>query len=220
MSAMHRWPPDGTDPDEDEITIPVDVLALTGERAANDPGGALSFFVAGPPPSVLRARRGRSVVTRARGRVKRIQEDLVILGTPGSPANEVTVGYHLPASIDLRPLVGRRVHLTLDEEEEASGDRCEQTLTVRTHDERVWLIARWGEIEYASHALGNVVLRLTLSPDEGGPLVVATPELHHAVAPGGEARMRIGLARYVVELLSRDASGHAAYLIADAGLWH
>jgi hypothetical protein len=152
--------------------------------------------------------------------VKRIQEDLLILGTPGSCANEVTVGYHLPASIDLRPLVGRRVRLTLDEEEDPCGGRCEQTLTVRTHDDRVWLIARWGVILYASHLLGTAVVCLTLSPDEAGPLVVATPELHHAVAPGGEARMRIGLARYVIELLSRDASGHAAYFIADASLWH
>jgi len=141
------------------------------------------------------------------------------LGTPGLASHEIALGYRVPASLDLRPLIGRRVLLVL-EEEPSSGGCARQTLTVRTSDDRVWLIARSGNVAEASHTLGSADIRLSLSPTPGGPLVVAAPELQHIVTPGGEARMRIGASRYVVELVSRDESGWAAYFIADDRLWH
>jgi hypothetical protein len=68
--------------------------------------------------------------------------------------------------------------------------------------------------------LAGAEVRVNLSPKDGGPLVVATPDLQHIVAPGGEAHMTVGKQRFVVELLSRDDAGRAAYVIADALLWH
>jgi hypothetical protein len=236
MNALHRPWTDGT-MEGYETRHAEDALALRGERAANDEvwsadvlpeidaehgndAGALSFFVIGPAPFVLRMQRGQRRVTQARGMVKRIDEDHVVLGTPGVSSNEITLGYRLPASVDLRPLVGRRVCVTLDEEEPPSSARTRQTLTVRTLDGRVWLVARYGEVRDDSHSLGNAVVRVTLSPRDAGPLVVAPPDIQHIVVPGGEARVRVGTSRYVVELVSRDESGCAAYFIADDRLWH
>jgi hypothetical protein len=211
----------------------VDVLALSGERPTSedeliwpadfledgwDDDCAPSFSIVGRAPSVARLKQGPRVVTLAHGIVKRFKDDALILGTPGSPANEITLAYRLPASLDLRPLVGRRVRLTL-EEQPKSGGSDEQTLTIRTADDRVWLIARCGAEEDATHAVGGFAVQVSLSPRDDGPLVVAAPELRHIVGTGGDARMGIGGSRYVVELESRDESG-ATYFIADDRLWH
>lgn len=218
------------------MTRPVDVLALSGERAASvdeeevwasdfledgwdDETPALSFFILGGAPAVLHARREPLAVTQAQGVVKRFEEDVLLLGTPGSSCNEVALGYRLPASLDLRPLVGRRVRLTLEEDPPSRG-RAGQMLTLRTADDRVWLIARCGAVQDVAHSIGGVAVRVSLSPRHDGPLVVAAPGLQHIVAPGGEARVGIGASRYVVELVSRDAPGCAAYFIADDRLWH
>jgi hypothetical protein len=228
---------DDTPIDSTEPTRPGDVLALTGERPANDDNedscpieisvdegwegdpSAPSFFVVGGPPSVLRKPRGSLLVTQAHGVIKRIHEDRLILGTPGSSANEITVGYRLPASVDLRALVGRRVRLTLEQERQ-SGGRCGQTFTIATRDDRVWLVARHGGVGEVSHGIGGVLAHVTSSANDGGPLVVALPDLQHIVAPAGETRMRIGASRYVAEFVSRDPSGYVAYIIADDALWH
>jgi hypothetical protein len=238
MSAVHRlW--SGVPSGHPETTHPLDGPALVKTPAANDDDygwsvdvfveadgehenepGPLSFFIAGAEPSVVRMQRARRLATQAQGLVKRIDEERVILGTPGSSTNEITVGYRLPASLDLRPLVGRRVCVALEEEEPPSGGRSWQTLTMRAPDDRVWLVARYGEVHEVTHSFGAAVVRVTLSPNDGGPLVVAPPEVQHIVAPGGEARMRVGASRYVVELVSRNESGCAAYFIADDRLWH
>jgi hypothetical protein len=218
-----------------EVTLPGDVLTLSGERGASeaieelssadfledgweDEPPSMSFFILGGAPAVAR-KWGHTVVTRARGIVKRFEDDMVLLGTPGTYGDEISLGYRLPASLDLRPLVGRRIELTLEEEPPSAG-RAGQTLTLRTGDDRVWLIARCGAVADVSHTIDGVAVRVSLTPEADGPLVVATPGLDHIVTPRGEARVRIGTSRYVVELVSRDASGRAAYFIADDRLWH
>ena len=228
MNASHSsWADESSEP-----TLPGDVLALSGERAASEEdelsssdfledgweseSPSMSFFILGGAPGVAR-KWGRLVVTQAQGVVKRFEEEALLLGTPGSSCNEISLGYRLPASLDLRPLVGRRVFVTL-EEEPPSGGRAGQTLTLRTADDHVWLIARCGTVQ--DHSIGGTAVRVSLSPRSDGPLVVAAPDLQHIVAPGGEARMRIGTSRYVVELVSRDESGRAAYFVADDRLWH
>jgi hypothetical protein len=242
MNAFNRsWANDSS-----EVTRPVDVLVLTGEHVTDDDDDDhevfpleqfledgwddengwddgspdISFFMVGGAHSVVRIPLGRGVVTQGQGVVKHLEEDRLLLGTPGISFHEVSLTYRLPASLDLRPLIGRRVVLTLEEEEAPSGGRVGQTLTVRTLDGRVWLVARCGVVREVDHALAGGVVRVSLSPKDGGPLVVATPDMQHIVAPGGEGRMRIGASRYVVELVSRDESGGAAYFIADDLLWH
>jgi hypothetical protein len=232
MNAIQRsWGDDSS-----EVTRPGDVLALSGELGEplddvwpvdlfveegweDDESPALSFYIVGGPPSVVRLQQPRRVITHAHGVVKRIEEDRVLLGTPGSACHEITLGYRLPASVDLRPLIGRRVRVMLQEEPPAGG-RSGQTLTIRTAEDRVWLVARCGPIEGVEHCLAGVDVEVSLSMAGDGPLVVATPDLPYLVAPGREARMRIGASRYVVELVSRDDAGQAAYFIADDLLWH
>jgi hypothetical protein len=224
-----------------DVTRPGDVLALSGERSAHgddeevfpledfledgwddgwDDDGALRFFVHGAAPDVLRMRHlGGGLVTQAQGTVKRIEEDRLLLGTPGRASPEIALGYRVPASLDLRPLIGRRVQVRLEDASSPDG-RATQVLTLRTLDGRVWLVARSGVTDDVVHALGSAEVRLSLAPSGGGPLVVAAPDLEHIVAPGGEARLRIGGLRYVAELVWRDASGWAEYFIADDRLWH
>jgi hypothetical protein len=216
------------------VTRPREVLAPSGEHATSndddfpvdlfvdegwdDESPVPSFMVVGNPPSVLRMQRASGAVTQAHGVVKRIEEDCLILGTPGISSNEVSVGYRLPASVDLRPLIGRRVWLKL-EEDPRSGGSSGQTLTIRAADDHVWLIARCGRAHDEEHSLGGAVVRMSLAPKEGGPLVVAAPDLRHIVPPGSETRMKVGASRYVVEHLSHD-EGCASYFIADDQLWH
>jgi hypothetical protein len=219
---------------DDEITKRRDVLAMSRERDLRDDESwpvdvefddaweepaPVGFVIAGEEPAVVRLRRGRSIVTEAHGVVKRIDEDRLLLGTPGIASHEVFLSYRLPASVDLRGLVGRRVRLTLVDEP-ALGGGPSQTLTVSTLDGRVWLIARHGGARDVTHTLDGSVVRVSLSQKDGGPLVVAPPHLQHIVAPGGDARMTVGKHHFVVELVSRDDAGHAAYFIADELLWH
>ena len=68
--------------------------------------------------------------------------------------------------------------------------------------------------------LAGAEVRVSLSPKDGGPLVVAPPDLQHIVAPGGDARMTVGRQRFVVEHVCRDGAGRTAYFIADELLWH
>jgi hypothetical protein len=240
MNASHRsWADDSSEvtwPHAPDSTRPGDVLALSGEQIAehddevfplelfledgwDDDSTALSFFIDGRAPAVARTRSGCGFVTRASGVVKRVEEDRVLLGTPGCSSHEIALGYRVPASLDLRPLIGRRVLLTL-EEESPSGGRVRQTLTVHTSDDRVWLVARSGHVDDVRHSLGGSELRLSLSPVPGGPLVVVAPGLQHIVACGGEARLRLGASRYGAELVAHESSGWAAYFLADDRLWH
>ncbi len=231
MNAFTQFSAD----DSSEVTRPGDVLALTGERGANDDevlpvelfledgwddeSPALSFFIIGGPPSVVRMHYWGGVVTQAHGVVKRVEEDVVILGTPGSSSHEIQLGYRLPASLDLRPLIGRRVRLTL-EEAPPSGGLTAQTLTIRTADDHVWLVARFGGVPGIEYRIGEAEVLVFLSARDDGPLLVATPDLQHSVAPGEEALIAIGASRYAVELVWRDDAGCAAYFIADDRLWH
>jgi hypothetical protein len=220
-----------------DVTRPGDVLALSGERVAHgdddevfpledflddgwDDDGAMRFSVRGGAPDVIRMRHvSGGLVTQAQGIVKRVEEDRLLLGTPGRATHAIALEYRVPASLDLRPLIGRRVQVRLEDASTPDG-RAAQVLTLRTPDGRVWLVARSGVTENVAHALGGAEVRLSLAPGGGGPLVVSTPDLEHIVAPGGEARLRVGGLRYVAELVSRDASGWADYFIADDRLWH
>ncbi|HEY1694800.1 MAG TPA: hypothetical protein VGG39_21660 [Polyangiaceae bacterium] len=229
MNALYRSWADDTS----EETVPGDVLSASGElRWLGDdvfpielflddgwdgPSLAMRFFVAGGAPAVLRRQVGRQHVTEARGVVKRIEEDRLILGTPGSTSREVSLGYRLPASIDLRPLVGRKVRATLEQESTRAG--CSQTLVIRTADEREWLVARCGVATESLYTLGGAVVGVNLGSGTSSPLVLLAPSSRHVVPPGGEARLRVGASRYVAELVSRDDT-RAAYTIVDDRLWH
>ncbi|HEY8038662.1 MAG TPA: hypothetical protein VIF15_02670 [Polyangiaceae bacterium] len=190
-------------------------LRVDGE---DDPPG-VRFHLEGDPHAVRRYRRGWVCITRGKGVAKRIEEDRLHLGTPGVQQSDAAMDYSLPASIDLRPLVGRRVILGLSEEPLPHGGRG-QTLTVQTRDGRVWLVARYGGGGAVAYHMGGLEVRAALSPRHDGPLVVGTPDLQWLVPPGGTAHMKLGISRLVVEHVSRDGAGCGSYLVADRLLWH
>ncbi len=202
-----------------EAEVVDDGVDVAVDDGWDDESAPVSFFIEGDRPAVVRLQKSCALVTQAQGVVKRIEEDRLLLGTPGIAAHEVALSYRLPASVDLRALVGRRVRLTLVDEPSRGGGSG-QTLTIATLDGRVWLVARYGGAREVTHTLAGAPVRVTLSPKVGGPLVIAPPDLQHIVAPGGDARMKIGQARFVVEVVSRDEAGKVAYFIADALLWH
>jgi hypothetical protein len=212
------------DEEEDEgsgpVAIALDEAWLDETWDSLDAGEpALRFDIDGDRLAVHRTQRTRGTLTEATGIVKRIQEDRLLLGTPGLSSEVAVVGYTLPASVDLRALIGRRVRISLVEEP-GPGGRRGQTLTVRTADDRVWLVARSGPARDVAYTLAGAVVRVSFSPSEGGPLVVSPPQARHIVGAGAEVRLRLGSNSYVVELVSRDPAGCGAYFIADDLLWH
>jgi hypothetical protein len=184
---------------------------------AGDP--PIRFDVEGDRLAVHSARRTRGTLTEAQGIVKRLEEDRIVLGTPGLSTDVATVRYRLPASLDLRALIGRRVRITVVEEP-GPGLRRAQTITIRTADDRVWLVARSGPVRAVAYTLAGSVVRVSFSPTEGGPLVVSPPDARHIVGAGSEVRLRFGAARFVLELVSRDPAGCGTYFIASDLLWH
>jgi hypothetical protein len=176
----------------------------------------VAFRIDGEHPAVVRHESTNAAFTEATGLAKRIDEDCVLLGTPGASVHAVSMMYRLPASIDLRPLLGRRLRLSLVDE---PGPTFGQTLTIGTLDGRVWLVARYGGTDGVTHDLAGARVRVRLSPKEYGPLVVTALDLEHVLGPGSDAPMSIGNRRFVVEHLARDR-GCVAYLIADQSLWH
>lgn len=226
---------DGWDEDDDDamheaVTVPqqdaLDVLLLDDADAwedaiPDDDDGDLpfAFYVAGPPAAVARILVGDRAFARASGVVKRITDAALVLGTPGSPVDEVTVGYRLPASIDLRALVGRRVRVTLDERITEDGIAA-RTLTIHTAGDRLWLVVFCGEPSDARHAVGDESLRVTMAPREDGPMVVAVKAMRHIVPAGGETRIAVGDRRFAAELVAREESGSVAYYVVDDALWH
>jgi hypothetical protein len=176
----------------------------------------VAFRIDGEHPSVVRQEGLNALFTEATGLAKRIEEDCLRLGTPGAPVHAVSMMYRLPASIDLRPLVGRRLRLSLVDE---PGPTFGQTLTIGTVDGRVWLVARYGGTDGVTHDIAGARVRVRLSAMEDGPLVVTALDLEHVLGPGSDAPMSIGNRRFVIEHLARDR-GCVAYVIADHSLWH
>lgn len=218
LAALEDIESDGGDSGPVAIALEESWLDETWDSLdAGDP--SLSFDIEGDRLAVHTAHRTRGTVTEAQGIVKRIEEDRILLGTPGLSTDVAVVRYRLPASLDLRALVGRRVRISLVEAP-GPGLRRAQTLTIRTGDDRVWLVARSGPVNDVAHTLAGCVVRVSFSPADGGPLVVSPPDVRHIVGAGSEVRLRLGAARFVVELVSRDLAGCGAYFIADDLLWH
>jgi hypothetical protein len=132
-------------------------------------------------------------------------------------SGEISLEFALPLWLDLRQLVGRRVRLTLVHESAPGGGEG-QTLTVNTRDGRVWLIAHFGGMQDVAHTIAGTEVRAALSQRPEGPLVVGTPDLQLLVTTDARARMDVGKARLVVDFISRDEAGCAAYVIADETL--
>jgi hypothetical protein len=152
----------------------------------------------------------RARVSLVEGIVKHVDEERLDIGTPGFREERASLEYHLPASLDLRPLVGRRVRVEI-----AQG----KTLTICGDTGRLWLVAHHGRDAFWQ-SVGGVDLCVSISSDAEELLVVGPSGAQYVVECGGSARIAWGARAWVVEFVSHGESGEAAYFIADASLWH
>jgi hypothetical protein len=158
----------------------------------------------------------RPIAASVTGPVKHVDEDHLDLGTPGFRTALASLEYHLPASIDLRPLLGRKVRLFVGDVRSPTAHG--RTLTIHGDRDRVWLVAHHGSNPLWQNIAG-IDLSVAASPELGGLLVVGPPGRTCVVAPGSSAPIAWGASRFVVELLLL-GRGTASYVIADERLWH
>lgn len=131
------------------------------------------------------------------------------------------LGFRVPTGIDLGRLVGRRIAVTLRQPAaRATLGTTSQTLTIadaerRTH--RVLLVAHAGAAGGNIHRLGALDVHVALSRRSGGPLVFGAPPLQALVPVGGQASVRDGDARYVLDFLGR-SDAQAVYTISEETL--
>ncbi|HEY3822101.1 MAG TPA: hypothetical protein VGL81_33280 [Polyangiaceae bacterium] len=131
--------------------------------------------------------------------------------------SDVTLAYVVPASIDLRPLRGAYVRITLTDDAALPGPRA-QTLTIADEARRPLLVARFGPAGQ-THAIGKSRLRTTLSQRPDGPMAFGTEKLQYMVQIGDHVRVHEPVGEFVVHFVARTASGQVAYVIAHQALW-
>jgi hypothetical protein len=137
-------------------------------------------------------------------------------------SRRVTLSHNLPSSIDLRPLLGQTLRVTLLDEF-APNAIASQTLCISGIGGRVWLVARFGPVHGVVHTIGTIEVRAALSQRPEGPLVVGTEKLQWLVSPGCHVRLGaavVGLQEeLVVEHVARPSTETAAYLIAESAIY-
>jgi len=172
---------------------------------------ALLFSVDGP--SVVRApdAGGRSWLTLAEGRVDRVDDRRLVLD------DDVTLNFALPPRVDLGPLRGTHVRLSLNDEASATGPRA-QTLFLGDRARRPLLVARFGPAGQA-HAIGRSRVRAALSQRPDGPMAFGTDRLQYVVQVGQHVHVHDGWGDLVVHFVARTAFDYVAYLIVERSLW-
>lgn len=159
-----------------------------------------------------------SFVPFVEGVVRHIDEEHVDIGTPGFREAFASLAYHLPASLDLRPLLGRRVQIEHERRRRPDGE-LEDTLTIRGRDDRLWLVAHVGRSPFWRNVEG-VDVSLSVSSHAPELRVAGTPGRDQLLQSGEHARMPCGRRELVAELVECSETGQAAYFLADASLWH
>jgi hypothetical protein len=180
---------------------------------------SLAFELDGDAIPTSRTGARRTWISSAEGVVARFD------GGSGEATNRVWIAgecalslrHSLPRSIDLGPLLGRRVRVTLVHVV-AEGGAVTQTLTVTGEDRRVYLVAHVGAVNGIMHTLGALSVYVALSQRPGGPMVFGTARLQSLVRVGDDVRVKDGDQEYVLHFHSRGAAG-ASYVIASKDLW-
>jgi hypothetical protein len=125
----------------------------------------------------------------------------------------VTVTHNLPSSVDLHPLLGKSLRVTLVD------DGASQSLTICGIGGRVWIVARFGPVHGVVHSVGGTEVRAALSQRADGPLVVGTETLQWLVNPGCHVRLGGAAAGLVVEHVARVSAEAAGYVIVESVLY-
>jgi hypothetical protein len=126
--------------------------------------------------------------------------------------------FTLPDRVDLAPLLGKRLRVTLHTEPMAEGP-AEQQLTIADDAGRVLLVAHLGRVLGEAHVIGETRLVAALSQRRGGPMVFGTRELQCLVHAGAHVTLHEGGRELVMHFAARTRAGHAAYVIVDRALW-
>jgi hypothetical protein len=130
----------------------------------------------------------------------------------------VSLQLDLPERIDLRPLLGARLHITLRNEPLLLGPMG-QLLTIADDLGRVKMVAHFGVADGEVHALGSLDVRVALSQRPRGPIVFGTSQLQCAVHVGEYVVVSDASGEYVMHFVARTAAGYAAYVIVDRALF-
>ena len=175
---------------------------------------AILFALEGESSVRARRRSRRLSIHTAEGRVSSLEKGRIFL-TEGDAAS---LRFDLPERVDLAPLLGHRVHVTLRDEPLPLGPMG-QLLTVADDLGRVKMIAHFGTADGEVHTLGSMSVRVALSQRHNGPIVFGTTQLQCAVHVGEQVEISDANGRYVMHLVARTAAGYAAYVIVDRALW-
>ena len=171
-----------------------------------------------PPLGFALEQDGRQFVPVVEGLVRHVDEERLDIGTPGFRAAVAWLAYHLPASLDLRPLLGRRVRIEHERRCRLDGE-AEDRLTIRGCDGRLWLLAHVGLSPFWQNVDG-IDVSLSVSTDAQELRVAGSPGRDHLLQSGEYARVPCGRRELVAELVECTETGQAAYFLADASLWH
>jgi hypothetical protein len=173
-------------------------------------------------PPISFSLEGRTSVRRARRSSIAVVEGLAAELSDGAlvidDGDELRLRYTLPAFFDLRPLLGRRIRVTLRSTPLAAGP-TEQLLTIADHAGRTWMIAHFGPLEGETHVVGETRLVAALSQRPGGPMVFGTKELQSIVHIGEHVAVHDGQHELVMHFVARTPLGYAAYAIVDRALY-
>jgi hypothetical protein len=153
----------------------------------------------------------RGWLTLAQGHVDDVGDHHVHL------EGDVTLAYVVPSRIDLGPLSGSYVKVTLTDEPAPAGPRA-QTLTISDEAGHPLLLARFGPAGQ-THAIGKSRVRTTLSQRPKGPMAFGTERLQYMVQVGEHVRVHEPVGEFVVHFVARTAYDHVAYVIAHKSLW-
>jgi hypothetical protein len=154
----------------------------------------------------------RGWLTLAQGRVDDVGEHHIHL------EGDVTLAYVVPSRVDLRPLRGAYVKVTLTDEPAAAAGPRAQTLTISDEAGHPLLLARFGPAGQ-THAIGKSRVRTTLSQRPQGPMAFGTEKLQYMVQVGEHVRVHEPVGEFVVHFVARTAYDHVAYVIAHKTLW-
>ncbi|MGD0525049.1 MAG: hypothetical protein ABSE49_07890 [Polyangiaceae bacterium] len=130
---------------------------------------------------------------------------------------DVTLAYVVPSRVDLGPLHGEYVKITLNDEPSSVGPRM-QLLTLSDEAGNPLLLARFGPAGH-THAIGRSRVRTTLSQRPNGPMAFGTEKLQYMVQVGEHVRMHEPVGEFVLHFVARTPHDHVAYVIARKRLW-
>lgn len=153
----------------------------------------------------------RGWITVAEGTVEDVRNHHVVL------EDDVRLAYVLPPRVDLRPLRGTYVKITLSDEPAASGPRA-QTLTIADRHGTPRLLARFGPSGRVCW-MGRARVQAALSQRPDGPMTVGTDRIQYVVQVGEHVRMREPAGDFVVHFVARTAFDYVTYVVAEQALW-